>query len=145
MWSNFKRWLLITKSRHLKLMIWVLLCLWEGARVWAHWNYSLVMHLNALGPVFKAQNAFCFSPSWILLRAHLPWASAAADGLILVEPEWWATLFVYWKGRQHSLPTYHMIYVHTHIYVYLWTMSLWICIYELQTKYHKHFHSPPTY
>ena len=33
------------KSRYLQLMVLVLSCVWEGARVWARWSYSLYMHL----------------------------------------------------------------------------------------------------
>ena len=55
------------KSRHLKLIILEYFCVWEGARIWVHWNYSLDMHLKHLGLVSKAQNASGFSPSWILL------------------------------------------------------------------------------
>ena len=40
---NIKRLLLI-KENHTPF------CVWEGARVWAHWNYSFDMHLSYLGP-----------------------------------------------------------------------------------------------
>lgn len=33
------------KTRHLKLKILVLFYLWEDAKFWAHWNYSLDLHL----------------------------------------------------------------------------------------------------
>ena len=36
MWLNVKILLLITKNRHFKLMILMLFCIWEDARVWAH-------------------------------------------------------------------------------------------------------------
>ena len=52
-----------SKSRHLKLIILEHFCVWEGARIWVHRNYSLAMHLNHLGLVSKAQNASGFSPS----------------------------------------------------------------------------------
>ena len=34
--KTYKRLLLNTKTRHLKLMILVSFCVWDGARVWAH-------------------------------------------------------------------------------------------------------------
>ena len=46
-------------------MILVLVCVWEDARIWAHWNYSSDMHLHRLGPVSRAQNFLCFPPSGI--------------------------------------------------------------------------------
>ena len=42
-------------------MILVLFSVWEDARIWAHCNYSLDMHLPYLGPVS------CFPPSWMPL------------------------------------------------------------------------------
>lgn len=85
-----KRLLLITKSRHLKVMVLVLFYIWEDARVWAHWNYSLDMHLNCLGPLS------CLSPSWIPPRctksSGLLWLMAWCD--ISSSPEWQAAFFV---------------------------------------------------
>ena len=37
-----------TKKQTLKLMIVVLLYIWEDARVWAHCNYSFDMHVSYL-------------------------------------------------------------------------------------------------
>ena len=39
------------RTRYLKLMNWALFCVWEDARVGAHWNHSFDMHLSYLGPV----------------------------------------------------------------------------------------------
>ena len=36
----------MTKTRHLKLIILILFCVWEDARVWVYGNHSLDMHLN---------------------------------------------------------------------------------------------------
>ena len=60
------------------------------------------MHLNYLGPVPKAQNASFFSPSWMPLRVHHWWVATVTNGLILVEPGWQATSFVYWNGSSLS-------------------------------------------
>ena len=91
-WTS-RRLLLITKTRHLKLMILVLFCIWEGAKDWAYWNYSFDMHLKYLGPVS------CFSPSWIPLRTHRQGVAAVADGLVSGNIpyllEWQATFFVH--------------------------------------------------
>ena len=59
-----------------------LFCVWEDAKVWAHWNYSYDMHLNYLEPVS------CFSPSWIPLWCTAG-AASVADGLMA------STSFVY--------------------------------------------------
>ena len=40
--------LLFKKNRHLQLMILVLFCVWEDARIWAYCNYSLDMNLHYL-------------------------------------------------------------------------------------------------
>ena len=37
-------------------------------------------------------------------------AATVADGLVLVELEWWATFFVYRNGKQCSLSTHHSRY-----------------------------------
>ena len=71
-------------------------------KLWIYWNYSLDMHLNYLGLVPKAQNASFFSPSWMPLKVHLWWVATVTDGLILVEPGWQATSFVYWNGSSLS-------------------------------------------
>ena len=60
------------------------------------------MHLNYLGLVPKAQNASFFSPSWMPLKVHLWWVATVTNGLILVEPGWQATSFVYWNGSSLS-------------------------------------------
>ena len=39
------------KNQTSQVIILVLFCVWEDARVWAHWNYSFDMHLNYLGLV----------------------------------------------------------------------------------------------
>ena len=67
-------------------------------------NWLLGMHLNYLGPVSRVQNISCFSSFWIPLRAHL-WVPL--PGLVVC---WWATLVVYWNGRQCSF----FIGMHTH-------------------------------
>ena len=88
MGSNIKRLLLITKDKRLKLMILVLFYVWEDARIWAHWSYSLDLHLNYLGPVS------CFSSSKIPFieywRGWLQWPMTW----------WWAAFVVYWNDRQ---------------------------------------------
>ena len=44
---------------HFKLRNLALFYVWENARVWAHWNHSLDMHLSYLGPVS------CILISWV--------------------------------------------------------------------------------
>ena len=56
---NVKRLLLIKKTRYVKLRNLVLFCVWEGARVWVHWNHSFDMHLSSLRPVS------CVFTSWV--------------------------------------------------------------------------------
>ena len=72
------------KTIYLKLMNLVLFCVWEDERVWAHWNPSLDVQLNCLGP------ASCFfSPE--SPQGALSWvAPSMAEGLVDV--------FVYWDG-----------------------------------------------
>ena len=41
-----KTFLLITENRHLKLMVLVLSCDWEDARIWGHWDSSWEMQLT---------------------------------------------------------------------------------------------------
>ena len=76
-----------------------------------HWNYSLDIQLNYLGPVSR-------SIDWLLLiflHPEFPLGcmgvgyASLAGGLILVEPEWWATL-CFWNGRQHSISTVYTPY-----------------------------------
>ena len=80
MWLDIKRLLLTIKNRHLHLVIFMLFYVWEGARVWLHWNYSLDTHLNYLGPVSRAPNVSWFSASWIPLGAYI-WSLQGAHGL----------------------------------------------------------------
>ena len=57
-------------------------------------NYSFAILLSYLGTVS------CFSPSWILLRAH-----PGAASVFMAR-----TSFVYWSGCWHSLFTQHTIF-----------------------------------
>ena len=57
-------------------MISALFYVWEDARVWAHGNHSLDMHLNYLGPVS------CFSSSEFPSGRAIG-TSAVADGLMV--------------------------------------------------------------
>lgn len=41
--------LLLITNRYFKLMILVLIYIWEDARTWRHWNSSLDTHFNCLG------------------------------------------------------------------------------------------------
>ena len=76
-------------------MILVLFCVWEDAKVWAHWNYSLDMHLNSLGLVS------CLFPSWILLWVHsvgVRWRGGGDALMVMMGNihsllEWQATFF----------------------------------------------------
>ena len=53
-------------------MILVPFCVWEGARVWAHWNHSFHVHLHCQGPV----------SGFLHPKFPSPGAAAAADGLV---------------------------------------------------------------
>ena len=86
----------------------MLLCIWEDAIIWAHWNYSLDVHCNYQGPVSKAHNASYFFPFSIPLGVHCPQAAAVTNGLILLELGWLGSK-LYLLGGQAALP------VHTHV------------------------------
>ena len=90
------------KTRHLKLIILVLLYVWEDARIWGHWNYSLDVHLNYLGSVSKAHKASCFSLSGIALGAYHQWEWGCCSGWWLGACllEWQATSFVH-RGEHY--------------------------------------------
>lgn len=76
-----------TKNQTLKLMIVVLLYIWEDAIVRAHWNHFFDMHVSYLGPVSS------FFPFWIPLRAHY-------QRLQCWWPDGGAIFIAYWDGRQ---------------------------------------------
>ena len=68
----------IFKTRHLNLMNLSLFYVWEDARVWTYWNYSLDVHLSNLLPVFQ------FSPFWVPYpQGVLSAVAAVADGLMV--------------------------------------------------------------
>ena len=46
------------KTRHFNVIILMIFCVWEDARVWAYWNHSFNEHLYHLGPVS------CFHPEF---------------------------------------------------------------------------------
>ena len=60
-------------------MILTLFYVWEDAKVWAYWNYSLDIHLEYLGPDPEF-------PSRPTVTGEE--AAAATDALILVELKW---------------------------------------------------------
>lgn len=73
------------KEQISQINVLVLFCLWESARIWAHWNYPLHGHLNCLGPVSKAQNSSGFFPSWVLhAPLGVPWGVCGG-----VCSDWW--------------------------------------------------------
>lgn len=81
------------KNMHIKLMILVPFYIWEYARVWAYWHYSLHKHLNSLGPVSEPHNAFC---------SFLHPGNGCNLPLQCLMTWWWATFFVYWNGKHSS-------------------------------------------
>ena len=96
---NFKRWLLITKNRHLKLVTSVFSlrmgkCKSLGSMKLFLWYASWLYRASVL--FFFILNSPQDAPSA---------AATVADGLmggkICCLPRWWATFFVYWSGRQH--------------------------------------------
>ena len=57
---NIKNYRQVKKTNQkLKIKNIALFCIWEGARVWAHGNYSFDLQLSYLGPVS------CSFPSWV--------------------------------------------------------------------------------
>ena len=50
---------MVKENQSFELVNIVLFCVWEDMRIWAHWNHSLDLHLNCLGPVAY------FSLAWI--------------------------------------------------------------------------------
>ena len=68
-----------------------MILVWEDARVWAHWNHSLDMHLNYLGPLS------CFSPSWIH-SGHTLRGGYVNGGFMAT------TSFVYWNAGDILCP-----------------------------------------
>ena len=97
----------------------MLFYVWEDARVWAHWGYSLHMQLSSLGPIshfsqLELLRAHCrewlqsggcwwqvFFSSWVLLgtSAHV----GGLQALIIV------TSFVYRYERQYFICHRHCI------------------------------------
>lgn len=75
--------------RHLKSVIFVLRCVWEGAEVWAHWICSLDICPN------EGQYSGCFEEGK---------GAAVADSLV-------AATCVDWDGRQH-------FFVHTALFFF---------------------------
>ena len=79
-------------------MIVVFFHVWEDARVWAHWNYSLDTHLHYLGPVSY------FSPSWVPSGRNVR-GSCSGQLLdahnILCLLKWQATFFVHTLHNVH--------------------------------------------
>ena len=72
------------KTRYLKFKNLVLFYVWEGARLWAHWNQAFDAHLSYLGPAscsFRSQ-----VPSGLTV-----WAAAVACWL-------WHSLFTEMTG-----------------------------------------------
>ena len=75
------------KKQALKLMIVVLLYIWEDARVWAHWNYSFDMHVSYL-----------FSISILFSILNSPQGTLSEAAMLMTW--WWATFIAYWDSRQ---------------------------------------------
>ena len=73
----------------------MLFYVWKDARIYDHWNSSLVMHVNYVGPIYPKHRIFHpFFPSCILLSVHCQWATAVGCNLTLCITRWRATLFV---------------------------------------------------
>lgn len=51
--------------------------LWEDARIWVHWNYSLDMHLNYTGPMSKHKMLPEFT-SGCAVSGQLQWLMASS-------------------------------------------------------------------
>ena len=92
-----KKWLLITKNRYLYLVVLVLFCVWEDARIWGHWNSCCSTHLIIQGPCYPKHRVphpvlFCFHPEC------LSGGTVLGDcGGLQLNPHrtgWWVMLFV---------------------------------------------------
>ena len=84
---NIKR-LLLKKTRYPKLRNLVLFCVWEDARVWAHWNHSFHMHFSYPGPT-----------SCMFSSPELPWGSPSGVAAV-----WWLVFFSFLSAlRAHQL------------------------------------------
>ena len=95
------------KNRYPKWRNLALFYVWEGTRVWAHWNHPFHMHLSCVASIL------CFFTSWaplgLILRSGcnliavrfqvfspfwVPWRAGIADE---------CDILVYWYGRRYSM------------------------------------------
>ena len=78
----------IKSQNKIKLMILVSTCVWEDARIWSHWNFSLDVHFNYLRPIYPKHKALQpgFYPEF-LSGCTVP-VTAGANDLIFVERDW---------------------------------------------------------
>ena len=70
--------LLLKKTRYFRLRNFVFFCVWEDARVWAHWNKIPFTFISAI----RASTLCCPHPE---LPGCSPWGGAAVWRL----PDWW--------------------------------------------------------
>ena len=86
-------------TRYLKLRNLLPLCVWEDARVWAHWNHSFHMHFRYLGPVscvFISWVPQCFS---LIAADHWYFPSPVPQRAGITDDN---DILVYWHGRKYS-------------------------------------------
>lgn len=80
-YSQISKITIIQKTRYPKSMILVPCCIWEDARIWAYWNYSLDVCLNYLGLVSSvSQVSSCTKREGSSLRFQ-PHSSAPSSPL----------------------------------------------------------------
>ena len=115
------------KNQTSQVIILVLFCVWEDARVWAHWNYSFDMHLNYLGLVSCFLHPEFPSRGTTEVGGGVGSTQATvAAGLMQV------TLIVCWTGRQHFF-VYRIgrqhFFLSAHVCMLLnFGFLLWICL-----------------
>ena len=107
------RLLLIKKTRYVNLSNLMLLCVWEDASVWSHWNHSFVIYLSYLGLVS------CVSITWVssgltagsgcnLIAARWQvffssWCTHSCGWWLWLQLLMTVTSFAYWYGRKYSI------------------------------------------
>ena len=115
----------------------VLFCIWEDVEIWVHWNGPFDMHLHYPSQYPEHRMFPVLFPS---CQGALSQAATEADGLSLIKLRWWATFFIYRKGKQHSLST-HMYHTYIKFTVSLGDNSLLFI--SPQPGSIGHIHFPP--
>ena len=76
------------RKRNLIFIEFSVFYVWEDARIWGLWKFSIDKFLNYLGADIQSTECFLFSST-----LNSPEATTMSNGLILVELEWQAIFF----------------------------------------------------